>query len=147
MFWPLWAFFIIGVSVCSSTEKGPEKPKGLDENVCSCSNIVTIDPPKDTEKYIAGDEAVRSNIKLLTKTPIQDKRPRLREADGLSLESLHTTNGRVCLFQVIHRPEESGLGYVGCVTVYVYFMFTERENLYTLSQTYKIASNHQHYET
>ena len=50
--------------------------------------IVTIDPPKDTEKYIADDEAVRSNIKLLTNIPIVDKQPRLREADGLSLESL-----------------------------------------------------------
>ena len=30
--------------------------------------IVTIDPPKDTEKYITDDEAVRSNIKLLTIT-------------------------------------------------------------------------------
>ena len=34
--------------------------------MCSCpSNIVTIDQPKDTKKYIADDEAVRSNIKLL----------------------------------------------------------------------------------
>ena len=34
------------------------------------------------------DEAVRSNIKLLTDS-IEDKRPRLREADSLLLESLH----------------------------------------------------------
>ena len=31
--------------------------------------IVTIDPPKDTEKYIADDKAVRSNINLLTNSP------------------------------------------------------------------------------
>ena len=46
------------------------KPKPLDWNMCSCpSYIVTIDPPKDTEKYIADDKAVRSNIKLLTNSP------------------------------------------------------------------------------
>ena len=49
---------------------------------------VTIYPSKDTEKYIADDEAVRSNIKLLINKPLEDKRPRLREADSLSLESL-----------------------------------------------------------
>ena len=37
----------------------------LDGNVCSFqSNIVTINPPKDTEKYIVDDKAVRSNKKL-----------------------------------------------------------------------------------
>ena len=46
------------------TEEGPDKPKRLDGNVCSCpSYIVTIYPPKDTEKDIADDEAVRFNIK------------------------------------------------------------------------------------
>ena len=34
--------------------------------MCSCpSYIVTIDPPKDTEKYIASDKAVWSSIKYL----------------------------------------------------------------------------------
>ena len=37
----------------------------------------------------ADDEAVRSNRKLLTIIPIEDKRPRQRQADGLLLESLH----------------------------------------------------------
>ena len=37
-----------------------------DVNVCSCPcYTVTIDPSKDTEKYIADDEAVWSSIKLL----------------------------------------------------------------------------------
>ena len=50
----------------TDAEEGLERKKHLDRNVCSCpSNIVTINPPKDTEKYIADDEAVRSNIKLL----------------------------------------------------------------------------------
>ena len=52
----------------------------------NCNNRST---EKDTEKYIADDEAVRSNIKLLTNILIEDKRPRLREADSLSLESFH----------------------------------------------------------
>ena len=37
--------------------------------------VVTIDPSKDIEKYIANDEAVRFNINLLTNSPIEDKRP------------------------------------------------------------------------
>ena len=51
--------------------------------------LVTIHPSKDTEKYIADNKAVRSNKKLLINKHLEDKRPRLRETDGLSLESLH----------------------------------------------------------
>ena len=43
---------------------------------------------KDTEKYVADNEAIQSNIKLLTNIPIEDKQPRLQEADGLLLVSL-----------------------------------------------------------
>ena len=32
---------------------------------------------------------ITSNIKLLTNIPIEDKRSRLREANGLSVESFH----------------------------------------------------------
>ena len=74
----------------TDTEEGPERPKCLDGNVCSHpSYTVTINPPKDTGKYIVDDEEVRFNIKLLTKILTEDKQPRLREADILLLESLH----------------------------------------------------------
>ena len=44
-------------------KKGPERPKRLDGKVCTYPfYIVTINPPKDTEKYIADDEEIRSNI-------------------------------------------------------------------------------------
>ena len=62
---PLWAFF----RAHTNTEEGPEWLKRLDEKLCFCPPymfIVTIDPLKDTEKYIADDEAVRSSIKLFT---------------------------------------------------------------------------------
>ena len=74
----------------TDTEVGPERLKRLDGNVCSCpSYIVTINPPKDTVKYIVDDKATQSNIKLLTNSPIEDKQPSLRQGDGLLLESLH----------------------------------------------------------
>ena len=41
--------------------------------------IVTIDPSKDAEKFIADVEAVCSNIKLLTNSPLDDKQLILRE--------------------------------------------------------------------
>ena len=51
----------------TDTEEGPGRLKCLEGNMCSClTYIVTINPPKDTEKYFANDEAVRSNINLLT---------------------------------------------------------------------------------
>ena len=41
------------------TEEGRERLTRLHGNVCSCPPyIVRIDPPKDTEKYIADDEMV-----------------------------------------------------------------------------------------
>ena len=55
-------------NIPTNTEEDPERPKRLDENVCSCpSYIVTIDPPKNTEKYSADDKAVWSNIKSFIK--------------------------------------------------------------------------------
>ena len=49
---------------------GLERMKRLDGNVCSCPRyIATIDPAKDTEKYIVDDKVVQSNTKLLTKSP------------------------------------------------------------------------------
>ena len=49
---------------------GLSRPKHLDGNVYSCPKYtVTIDPPKNTEKYIKNDEAVWSNIKLFANTP------------------------------------------------------------------------------
>ena len=42
-----------------SSEEDLERQKRLDGNVCSCPGyIVTIDPPKHTDKYITDHEAV-----------------------------------------------------------------------------------------
>ena len=50
--------------------EGLVRPKRLEWNVCSCPlYIVTIDPPKDTEKYIPDDEVVRSTVVCVNKTP------------------------------------------------------------------------------
>ena len=106
MFWPLWAFFSIGVCSCehtpilsthigvssvhtlmwahTDTQEGPiaRRLKRLDGNVCSFPPyIATINPPKDTENHIVDDEVVQSNINLLTNNPIEDKPLRLRDAD------------------------------------------------------------------
>ena len=47
------------------------------------------------------DEAVQSNRKLLTNISIEDKRPRMREAEGLLLESLHKNTGLETGIQLI----------------------------------------------
>ena len=80
--------------------KGPEEAEmSRRKRVFLSILIVTIDPSTDTEKYIADDEAVWSNIKLLTNSPLEGKWSRLREANGLSLESLHKNEeGEVFLF-------------------------------------------------
>ena len=58
------------VKAHTDTEEGPERLKHLDGNVCFClSYLITINSPKTTEKNIADDETVRSNIKLLTNSP------------------------------------------------------------------------------
>ena len=77
-------------SMHEDTQRRPKEAETWDWNVCACpSYIVTSIKQKDTENYIAEYEAVRFNIKLLMNIPIKDKRPRLRDVDGLSLESLH----------------------------------------------------------
>ena len=51
----------------TDTEEGLERLKRLGGNVCFCPRYtVTIDPPKDTEKYIADDKVVQCNIKRFT---------------------------------------------------------------------------------
>ena len=57
------------LSTHTDTEEGLQRPKRLDGGACQ-RYIVTIDPPKDTERFvITDDEALRSNIKLLTDSP------------------------------------------------------------------------------
>ena len=58
-------YSISNVWAHTDTEESPERLKRLDGNVCSKSPcyIVTLDPSKDTEKYIADYKALRSNKK------------------------------------------------------------------------------------
>ena len=76
MFLPLWAFFSISVysyiyehsPILKKAQRS--RPKHLDGKVCSCPpHIVAINPPKDTEKYIADNEVVWSNINFWTISP------------------------------------------------------------------------------
>ena len=50
----------------TDTEEGLERPKRLDGNVLFSMLYFNNRFTKDTKKYIADDEAVKSNIKLLT---------------------------------------------------------------------------------
>ena len=52
--------------------------------------IVTIYPSKDSEKYIADDEAVRSNIKLRPKREVQHCWRQSMDSRGRSLDVFST---------------------------------------------------------